>query len=105
MVYDEVPHVLHMVLIAGRELQDRLVTMITENGGHVTNIFYGKGAVKSSYIMSMFGLVHEKNKVLINCLISESEVDDIFNILAADFHFEKPHTGIAYTIPVVGLSY
>jgi len=105
MVYDEVPHVYHMVIIAGRKLQDKLLDMITENGGHVINVFYGKGAVQSGYIMSMFGLVHEKNKVLITCLISESEVDDIFKILASDFHFENPHTGIAYTTPVVGLSY
>ena len=105
MVYNDVPHVLHMVLIAGRNLQDKLMTVITENGGHVVNVFYGKGSVKSGFIMDMLGLVHEKNKVLITCLISDSEADTIFDILAADFHFDKPNTGIAYTIPVESLSY
>ena len=105
MVYEEVPHVLQMVVIAGRNLQNRLLTVIAENGGHVISVFYGKGSVKSGYLMDMFGLVHEKNKVLIACLTSESEASVIFDILVADFHFDKPNTGIAYTIPVEQLSY
>lgn len=105
MVYEEVPHVLHMVVITGRKLQDKMMAVITENGGHVVNVFYGKGSVKSGYLMDIFGLVDEKNKVLITCLISDSEADVIFNTLTSDFHFDKPNTGIAYTIPVESLSY
>ena len=105
MVYEEVPHVLHMVLIAGRKLQDRLLTMITDNGGHVINVFFGRGSAKSGFLMEMFGLVDEKNKVLITCLISETEADVIFDTLIAEFHFDRPNTGIAYTIPVEQLSY
>ena len=105
MVYEEVPHVLHMVIIAGRKLQDKLMNMITENGGHVINAFYGKWSVKSGFLTDMFGLVDEKGKVIITCLISDTEADMVFNALETDFHFGKPHTGIAYTVPVEQLSY
>ena len=105
MVYEEVPHVLHMVLIAGRKLQDKLLSMVTENGGHVINVFYGKGSVKSGFLMEMFGLIDEKNKVVITCLVSDSEAATIFETLTADFSFDKPNTGIAYTIRVDSLSY
>lgn len=105
MVYEEVPHVLHMVVIAGRELQDKLIAMISENGGHVINIYYGRGTHKSGSIMDIFGLVREQDKVVISCLISESEAAAIFDILIMDFRFNKPNTGIAYVIPVEQLSY
>lgn len=105
MVYEEVPHVLHMVVIAGRKLQDTLMNLITENGGHVINVVYGKGSVKSGFLMDSFGLVHEKNKVIITFLISDSEAGPIFEALVSELNFDKPNTGIAYTIPVESLSY
>ena len=105
MVYEEVPHVFRMVLITGRKLQDKLMATIAENGGHVISVFYGKGSVRSGFLMDMLGLVDEKNKVLITCLISESEIDVIFDILVAEYHFDKPNTGIAYVVPVESLSY
>ena len=105
MVYEEVPSVLHMVIIAGRKLQDKLMTMVTENGGHIINVFYGKWYVKSGFLTDIFGLADEKPKVVITCLISDAEADAVFSALATDFRFGETHTGIAYTVPVERLSY
>ena len=105
MVYEEVPNILHMVLIAGRKLQDKLLTMITENGGHIINVFYGKWYVKSGFLTDIFGLADDKPKVVITCLITDAEAEIVINTLATDFHFGEPHTGIAYTMPVERLSY
>ena len=96
---------MHMAIIAGRNQKDHLLTGLSEKGGHVINIFYGKGSIKTNVLMDTLGLVHEESKVLITCLVSETEADAIFDMLAADFHFDKPNTGIAYVIPVEELSY
>lgn len=99
------PDIKHMVLIAGRKQKDHLLKALAETGGHFFNIYYGKGSVKAGFLMDAFGLVPEENKVIITCLLSSKEADGIFDMLIRDFHFDKPNTGIVYTIPVSELSY
>jgi hypothetical protein len=105
MAHDESLNIMHMVLIAGREQKDKLLKALTENGGHLINIYYGKGAVKASYLKDLLGLVPEENKILISWLSSCKEADAIFDMLVTDFDFNKPNTGIAYAIPVEKLTY
>ena len=105
MTSEDAPDIKYLVLIAGRKQKDKLLKALSENGGHFFNIYYGKGSVKASFLMDAFGLVPEENKVLITCLLSSTEAEVIFNLLVKDFHFDKPNTGIAYTMPVEKLSY
>ena len=99
------PKVRHLVLIAGRKQKDRLLSALAENGGHLFNIHYGRSSVKTGFLKDMIGLVHEENKVVITCLMSAGNVDKIFDMLVRDFQFDKPNTGIAYTIPLERLCY
>ena len=78
---------------------------LTETGGRMTNVMYGKGSVKASYVMDAFGFVPEENKVVITCLIPEKKTDCIIEMLDERFDFDKPNTGIAFTIPVDRLSF
>ena len=95
----------HMVLIAGRNQKDRLLTALSESGGPLLNFHYGRGSVKASFLMDTYGLVPEENKIIITCMVTDKEADAIFNMLEKDFHFDKPNTGIAFTIPVKKLSF
>ncbi len=52
----------------------------------------------------MLGLVPEEHKVLITCLISRGKVDKVMEMLEREFHFNRPNTGIAFTIPIEKLS-
>ena len=101
----EAPDIKYMVLIAGRKQKDQLLEALAENGGHFFNTYYGKGSVKAGFLMDAFGLVPEEQKVIITCLLSSKEADGIFDMLVHDFQFDKPNTGIVYTIPVEKLSY
>ena len=105
MAEQNAPGIRQMVLIAGRKQKDKLVKALCENGGHFFNICYGRGSVKARFLMDAFGLVPEENKVLITFLLSEQKVSTIFDLLINDFQFDKPNTGIAYTIPVEKLSF
>jgi hypothetical protein len=105
MANEAAPRIMHLVIIAGRKLKDELLTALSEHGGHFINIYYGRGAVKAGYLMDALGLTPDEGKVVITCLSSSTEADAIFDMLVSDFHFDKPNTGIAYTIPVEKLSY
>lgn len=100
MVNEDMLDLKYMVLIAGRKMKDRLLTALAECGGNLCNFYYGRGSVKASFLMDAFGLVPEENKIIITCLAPDNEIDAIFDMLVKDFHFNKPNTGIAYTIPV-----
>ena len=97
--------IFHLVLIAGREQKDNILSALNKKGGHIINVFFGSGTIKAINLMELLGLVHEREKVVITCLASNEEVDAIFSMLVKDFGFDKPNTGIVYTIPVEKLSY
>jgi hypothetical protein len=105
MAIEGTPNIMHMVIIAGRKQKDKLLKALSKTGGHFINIYYARGSVRAGFLMDVFGLVPEADKVLITCLCSCKEAVSIFDMLVADFNFEKPNTGIAYTIPVEILSY
>jgi len=95
----------YMVIIAGRNLKDRLLTAMSEKKCHVINIIYGKGAVNAGFLMDALGLTHEENKILVTCLLLNNKADDVFKMLTDEFQFDKPNTGIAFVVPVENLLY
>ena len=105
MATEGTPNIMHLVVIAGREQKDKIMTALSGSGGHFTSISYGRGTVQAGLISDALGLVPEKNKVVIRCLCSSKEADAIMEMLVAEFSFDKPNTGIAYAIPVEILSY
>ncbi len=94
----------YLTLIAGRKRTTALVNALSEAGGRLIRIVYGKGSVKSSYLRDMLGLVPEENKVVITCLMPREKALAALEMLVAKFDFNKPNTGIAFTIPVEKIS-
>ncbi len=93
-----------LTLIAGRKQKGALLDALTETGGRLVNIVYGRGSVNSSYLQDMLGMVPEENKVVITCLLPGEKCDAMFEMLIRKFNFDKPNTGIAFTVPVEKLS-
>ena len=94
-----------LVLIADRRKKSDLLAALAENGGRVINSIYAKGSVKASSFMDALGFVPEENKIMITFLIARQKSDAILDMLVKKFNFDKPNTGIAFTIPVEGLLY
>jgi hypothetical protein len=104
-VLSEVPCCVEfLTLIAGRKNKGILVKALRETGGRLINVVYGKGSVEVSYLLDMLGLVPEENKVVITCLLPAEKSGAVLDMLANEFDFGKPNTGIAFTIPVEKLS-
>ena len=102
---DTFNHIVFLTVIAGRKQQNELMAAISQNGGKLVNICYGKGSVKANYLMDAFGFVPEENKVVIICLLAKRRTDKMFRMLNEQFHFNQPNTGIAFTSPVRELSF
>ena len=93
------------VLIAERKRREALLQEICKFGGRVINSVYARGSVKASAFQDAFSFVPDENKVMICCLMPKENVDAAFNALTEKYHFDMPNTGIAFTVPLMGLSY
>ena len=93
-----------LTLIAGRKKKEALLGALHEAGGRLVHVVYGKSSVKAGYFRDMLGLVPEENKVVITCLLPAEKSSAVFDMLVKKFDFDKPNTGIAFTIPIEKLS-
>ena len=93
------------VVIADRKKKKELMTLIADSGGKMVHTIYGRSSVSSSFFMEAFSFIPEEHKIVIVCLMRKSASDTAVETLIRKFRFDKPNTGIAFTIPVEGLSY
>lgn len=97
--------IVFFTLIAGRKQKDALLTALSASGLKLINTMYGKGTVQASYLQNVLGLVPEENKIILTGLMPRECADKVFDLLVRKFEFDKPNTGIAFTIPIEKLSF
>lgn len=93
----------HLVLIVDQKKKDTFLTLLYEYGAHGVDVVYGHGSMSPHALMAAFGFEAEKNKALISCLMKKEKVKELLALLYTEYHFDKPNTGIAYSIPIEGL--
>ena len=95
-----------LTVIAGRKQKDELLTALLNSGIHLINTVYGKGgAMRVNGIKYVLGLIPEENKVLITCVSDADKASAAMNMLTEKFHFDKPNTGIAFTVNIENIAY
>ena len=94
-----------LMLIAERKQKDALYAMLKGAGAHLINIIYGKGTSKTNNLQNFLGLVPEGNKLIMTSLISKEKSEAVFQLLADQFNFNQPNTGIAFSILIEKLSF
>lgn len=97
--------IVFFTLIAGRKQKDALLNALSASGLKLINTMYGKGTVQANYLQNVLGLVPEENKIIITGLMKLENADRVFDLLVRKFEFNKPNTGIAFTIPIEKLSF
>ena len=105
MKNEETEKLVFLVLVTGRKQKDAILCALLETGVQLTNIIYGRGTVKASYLMNVLGLVSEENKAVITCVLADNKSDTVLKMLIEKFHFDKSNTGIAFTTPIDKLSF
>ncbi len=103
--------IVFLIVIAGRKQKDALLKEIAKIDCRVINTIYGKGTVckkgaaKANCFAEMMGFVVEENKVVITCVLPNEKVEALFSMLLNKFNFNRPNTGIAFTLPISGISF
>lgn len=106
MISERKKSIAFLFLIAGRKQKADLLTFLLDLDAHLVNILYGKGSVKANAsLVEVFGFLPEENKVIITCVISHENAEIVIDRLQKKFNFNKPNTGIAFTVNVDSLSF
>ena len=96
----------HLVLIVDQKKKDDFLSLIYEYGAHGVDIVYGRGSVPAHHsLAAAFGFEVERHKVVITCLMKKDKTEELMKLLYTEYEFEKPNTGIAYSIPIEGLAF
>ena len=88
------------MVIAGRKQKRALLDALSASGARLMHVAYGRGSIHASHLKEMLGLVPDEQKVLITCLFPRDKLDQALDMLVKQFHFDKPNTGIAFSIPI-----
>lgn len=95
----------HLVLIVDQKKKDTFLTLLYEYGAHGVDLVYGHGSMSPHTIMAAFGFEVENHKAVISCLMKKEKAEKLIKLLYTEYRFDKPNTGIAYTIPVETLAF
>lgn len=95
----------YFVIITEQRRKNKYLELLVENDAHAIDIVYGYGSLSTNPIAKAFGLDIESNKVIISCLIKTEQAKKLIDILYQDYNFNKPNTGIAFSILVECLSF
>lgn len=95
----------YFVIIAEQKKKNKFLTLLSDYGAHGIETIYGHGSMSPSAIAAAFGFEAEQGKVLISCLIKSENAKELIKTLYNDYSFNKPNTGIAFSISVEGLSF
>ena len=95
----------YLFIITGRKQKDALLSRMCSIDNRIVNTIYGKGTVKSNYLLDMLGLFPEENKVILTSVLPKDKTEVIFDMLLKEFDFGNPNTGIAFTMPISGMSF
>ena len=94
-----------LIIIVGRKQKDALLSALPALGIRLIHTKYGKGTANANYLQNTLGLVLEEKKAVITCLSTRERTDSALQLLSERFHFDKPNTGIAFTLPIDQLSF
>ena len=93
-----------LVVIAKRSIREKLVKRLYEFEAAMINQTLVKGSAKEGLLRTL-GFGEETSKVMLSGFIREQHVESVFHVLETEYHFDKPNSGFAFTIPVEEISY
>lgn len=95
----------YFVIITKPKIKDKCIKTLTENGGKGVTSIYANGSVKSNILSQTFGLDSDTKRLLIYSVITTENAQRLIDVFTNEFNFNKPNTGIAFTIPIEGLMF
>ena len=95
----------YFVIIASHKKKNKFLSLLGDFDAKQIDIVYGYGSMNPNSVAAAFGFEVEQHKVLISCLIKTDKAQELTQVLCKEYNFDKPNTGIAFSIPVEGLAF
>ena len=95
----------YLVIIADQKKKKKLMSLLDGYDVRGIEIVYAKGSMSPSAVAAAFGFESEQGKVMISCLIKNEKAKELIDVLYKDYKFNKPNTGIAFSISLEGLAF
>ena len=95
----------YLIIIAEKNHKEKFLSLLSQHDAHSVEVMYGHGSMSPNAISEAFGFNAEQHKVLISCLIKNTAAQQLIDLLYNKHNFNKPNTGIAFTIPVEWLAF
>lgn len=90
----------YITIIVTRKYKDPIIRFLIKSDCHLIKVVYANGTLQTGYLKDMLGLMPEEKKVMISCLIKGNLSEELLDDLMVKFDFDKPNTGIAFSVPV-----
>ena len=95
----------YVVIIAEQKMKKKFLTLIDEFGARGIETVYAHGSMSPSAAAAAFGFESVQNKVMISCLLKNEKAKELIDVLYTKYHFNKPNTGIAFSVAVEGIAF
>jgi hypothetical protein len=97
---------LNLYIITGRSAKEELLKTLLASEIHLINTIYGRGGMAhKSNLSHTLGFIPEDDKVMITCISTCAKIEDVLKMLEDRFEFNKPNTGVAFTVRVDEVAY
>ncbi len=91
-------------LICNKKKKKAFHELMTSYGAVCIDTIYGRGSAKAGTLAVSLGFEPEEHKAVISGLIPTDKALELTNVLMTKYNFKSSNTGIAFSIPVEGLS-
>lgn len=95
----------YFVVIIIKDLKDEILSILSEHNAHLIEIIYVHGTIRTNPLVNAFGLDCNECMVMISSLLKYENAKELTRVLYENYRFDKPNTGIAYSISVDSLSF
>lgn len=95
----------YLVIIADQNKKKKFLSLLDGYDVRGIEIVYAHGSMSPSAVAAAFGFESEQRKVMISCLVKNDKAKELIDILYKDYKFNKPNTGIAFSISIEGMAF
>ena len=95
----------YFVIIVEQKKKNKFLSLLGDYGASAIKIVYGHSSMSPSTIAATFGFEAEQSKVIIFSLLKFEKAKELIDVLFKEYKFNKPNTGIAFSVSVEGLAF
>ena len=95
----------YFVIIAEQKQRKKFLALLDEYDARGIEVVYAHGSMSPSAVAAAFGFESVQNKVMISCLLKNERAEKLIEVLYDKYKFNKPNTGIAFSVSGEGMAF